>query len=83
MTETSAAKPKPERDKLRACEVRVHREGERVPCARLARLVEIRADRFHFRIEMVLCYRHRKMLKQKPDIRIRLNAAAQRARKVA
>ena len=59
----------PEDDQQLRCQVRIHRRGLIVPCARLARLCEIRADVFKFRIELSLCGGHRALLNRWRAIR--------------
>jgi hypothetical protein len=66
------AQPVKEGDTRPRCTVKVRRSRRFVACGRLAQLCEIRADRFHFRIEMCTCKGHRTLLgKWKPDIRVR------------
>lgn len=67
----SGAQPVKEGDTRPRCVITVRRSRRYVPCGRLAKLCEIRADRFRFRVTMHLCKGHQNLLaKWKPDIRV-------------
>lgn len=77
MTQWRGAQPIKTDDDRPRCAVPTHRttkEGLRrlLPCGRLAKLYEIRAYFFHFRIEMFLCGRHQTLIAHKYSVAVNL-----------
>lgn len=87
MTFRGAQPIRPDDDRPR-CAVPTHRttkEGLRrlLPCGRLAKLYEIRADLFHFRIEMFLCSRHHIFIAHKYSVAVTMIDRRKRESEVA